>query len=88
MSTGTPRRFSVGDRVRVVTGVCNGKPSWLVGHETIIVSELVLVEGVHVHRVNEAGYVYVEPSCMVLIHDGDEPASWADCCWKPRGVTA
>lgn len=81
------RKFSVGDRVRVVNGVTSHGPS-LIGLETIVVSNLVCIEGNWVHRLNEKGHVYAHPSTLEPIYDGTEKASWSDCVWQPKQVRA
>ena len=82
-------KFKVGDRVRIVRGTISGPPADVrVGDETIVVSDLIVIDGILMHRLNERGFVYATPECLEPIYDGHEKTSWSECAWKPNQVRA
>lgn len=92
------RKFSVGDRVRVIGA--DRDPSDVGRVTTIVGSGL----GTNVHGSKELGY-FVNLPCGPIArtynglaiyrshhlepyYDGDEPAKWSDCVWQPKQVSA
>ena len=90
MKGGEVRRFEVGQRVRVIRGLLKGK-------ETVIVSGPMrgrrssgeIVDNCYetdlpkTHPENRVPGAILEGSKLRPIYDGDQPATWEDCVWKP-----
>lgn len=88
------RKFNVGDRVRIAA-----KHAWpLNGRIATVVREYngesydvfnpairgkVLTYDLDIDQEHTYPPEHLEP-----YYDGDEPVSWADCVWKPAGVSA
>lgn len=83
-----PHRFSVGERARITCTVPGGRLNLpqFEGHITTICG-LAFIENNRLHYTTlmppGAPQVACE-NCLVPVYDGDEPAKWATCEWRPK----
>lgn len=90
------RPFQIGDRVRYIghkDGVRDpNQPSVPVGATGEVVAYPGLKIGMLAVRFDEIPSNHPsklwssKPHWLKLVYDGDEPASWADCAWRPKSL--
>jgi len=88
-------KFRVGQMVRKVrlAGDVGELPIGTIGCITDCVKERCWLGkfyfGYGTDTVTPGGYIWTPREDLIeLIYDGDQPASWEDCAWKPEKIKA
>lgn len=83
-------KFQVGDRVRIIqVGNPDPEAQRLIGEECYIQSIDTTLLWPYVLSITPSGKeVCACAKNIAHAYDGNEPASWSDCVWQPRGVRA
>lgn len=87
-------RFSVGQRVRIIASgpyrgtVCTVMSPLIPARNAKL---RIVPDGELVHELDIDGpgdtAMIATPDCLEPINDGDQPASWSDCAWKPKHLS-